>query len=223
MDFVELVNATCPPGIAAQVQGFRGGAAEGGRYWDLTPELGGVCGSNVLGLLAERVDARSDGVFLAAYFAQASDHVATNTAQVRERIAQAAARVDIEARPDLARGYFTALRLNRIDIREALALRPIAPMQGGEFRQLGWQYHLYLASLDTPGALAAMASHVEGIASGNDVTNLLRSLVELRRRDVRALLETYRGDQRHADGPNGPGATIAQSVAIWIDAVDWHL
>lgn len=221
MDYMELVNVTCPPEIAVEVRAMTGNAASGDTLWDLAPGLEPDCGNNVLGLLADKVDADADDIFLSAYFTAATRMSNTLTTDVRATIGNAASQVNIEDRPDLARTYFTALMVNQIDIREALALRAIGPLWGGDPRSVAWQYHLYLAALDTPDAVKALADHTATIENGNDATNLLRSMATLRKPAIRDVLATYSDDMRHADGPDGPGARISETVTVLIDTYQW--
>lgn len=221
MDYLELVNATCPIGIATEIRTIGSDLSAGDKLWEIAPTLDPECGSNVLALLSSKVDAGTDPLFLSAYFSEAVRLSASNTPAIRQLVGDAASRVEITQHPDLARSYFSALIANNIDIRPVLIQKNIPMLSGNEFRSLPWQYHLYLVALDTPHAIQMIERHLLTVQNGNDATNLLTSLANIRKPDVRRVLQSYSDDTRHADGPSGPGATISQTVTALLEGYAW--
>lgn len=166
----------------------------------------------ILGYLANRIGPNAEPEFVTVYFTTAGDLARQNPTTVREAIAAAATRVPFGQMPETAVPVFGALRANRIDIRPALAKTLISDWTFVRPQDPTWQYHLYLADLCTKGAVAALADKIAAATDGNDATNLLKSLATVRNEQVRQVLASYRDDRRHADAPDGPGLTIAQTV-----------
>ncbi len=120
--------------------------------------------------------------------------------------------------PAISFNYFLGLREARIDLREefrgkiAIDWTFASPNNDAQT----WDYYLYLAALDEPGALEALAAKIAETGNGNDVTLLLMSMAELPGRGVDEILKRYASDQRTADGVNGPGLTIAANVRLML-------
>lgn len=217
MDLYQQVVDHCSMPVAAEVRSLADGTPQGSDaladiLWDRG--LADGCLASILGYFANRIGPGTEPAFVTVYFTTAGDLAHANPPAVREAIAAAATRVPFGQMPEAGVPVFGALRANRIDIRPALAetfvsdwsfVRPQAPT---------WQYHLYLADLGTPGAVAALAEKIAATTNGNDATNLLKSLATVRNDEVRVVLETYRDDRRHSDAPDGAGLTIAETVGF---------
>jgi hypothetical protein len=136
--------------------------------------------------------------------------------EIRDSVAAAYRRMPYS--DAIAMAYFDGLRQTGIDLRDRLL---------GRFRE-DWSfaqprlnaatclYYLYLASLGEPGALDRLAEKIAATKDGNDATNLLRSLADLRAPGVAEVLRRYADDQRRADDPEGPGMTIAENVKLFL-------
>jgi hypothetical protein len=120
--------------------------------------------------------------------------------------------------PAIALNYFLGLREPGIDLRSHLRLKVVPDWSFTDPRQdaATWHYYIYLATLGEPGALEALADKVAATEDGNDVTNLLASLAELKLKEVDAILRSYAEDQRTADGVEGPGLPISANVELWL-------
>jgi hypothetical protein len=115
----------------------------------------------------------------------------------------------------IAGEYFAGLRRTGIDLRKELRnkVRPdwsfATPYSDGDT----WDYYMYLASLNEPGALEALAAKIADTTDGNDVTLFLTSLADLPGPEVEAVLNRYAHDTRTADGVEGPAMSLADTVA----------
>lgn len=118
----------------------------------------------------------------------------------------------------VASSYFLGLRMAKIDVRPHLARRVSIDWSFEHPRQNAatWHYYLYLASLEEPGALEALAKKLADTKDGNDLTNLLQSLSEVEGDGITSLLKLYENDTRTADGTEGPGMMISENVKTWL-------
>lgn len=224
MDYIEIVSDLCTPSVAAEVRAINLQVMSGeDKFIELlqSPTTSEGCKSAVLAYLADKMHSPTSSV-ASLYFEQAARLVDAHSKDTVKRIQQAATSIKVQSYPDAARNYFNALKLNHIDIRQYLSetLSPDWNFKAPE--AVTWQYYLYLADMDTSGALDALAQKISKTKNGNDATNFLVSLASLRSIGAKKILEQYRGDQRTADGPDGPGATIDETVSIYIDTMNWR-
>lgn len=215
MDFYQQVIDQCTMPVAAEVRSLVEGTPQGadalaGIVWDRG--LADGCIMSSLGYLANRIGPNTEAAFVSVYFKTAGELAHKNPLAVREAIAAAATRVPFGQMPEVGVPVFSALRANRIDIRPTLAKTFVSDWSFTRPQDPTWQYYLYLADLGTTGAVEALARKIAETPNGNDATNLLKSLATVRNDEVRHVLAKYRDDQRHADAPDGPGLTIAQTV-----------
>ncbi len=224
MDYAALISQTCPSAYLSEARTLNLAAGSGDTaVWDLmvNPEATDGCRSVVLGFLAERVDAGSNAGVLNAFFTYAARAAKQHDPETVHRIAQAAARLRIQSTPEVAKAYFTALRVLRIDIRAELAVTFAEDWMFTTPEDPTWQYYLYLADLGTEGAVDALAKRIAATASGNDVTNFLTSLASLHSPAAKRVFERYADDQRTAKGVSGPGAKISETVEIYLSSWPW--
>lgn len=217
MDYSELISQHCPAPYVAEARGLNAASPAGeDALWDMlaNPDASDACRSALLAYLSDRIGPDTASGVLGAYFTYATRAAKAHDGATMERIASAAARVDIEAAPEIAPTYFGALRALRIDVRPALSATLATGWGAPDPRDATWQYHLYLADLGTPGAMDALAKRLAATVSGNDATNLINSLATLRSPAAKKVIEGYRDDQRRATGTEGPGLSIAQTVEI---------
>lgn len=118
--------------------------------------------------------------------------------------------------PAISMNYFLGLRKAGIDLRSHLRgrIKPDWSFAGPRRDAETWDHYLYLASLDEPGALEALADKIAATESGNDATLLLKSLADLPGPGVEAVLKSYADDPRTADGIDGPGMAISENVRL---------
>lgn len=120
--------------------------------------------------------------------------------------------------PAISFNYFLGLRNTGIDLRDRLRTRVginwdfASPRRDAET----WDYYLYLATLEEPGALDALARKIAETKYGNDATLLLLSLSELRVKGIDEILRSYADDPRTADGVSGPGLPISENIKLWL-------
>ncbi len=220
MDFYQEIIDHCSQPVAAEVRALQPGAPDGADILLDLMETRGLsvdCNRAVLGYLAGRLGNTATLGFVTDYFYYANQLAEGNAPEVREAIGRAALAVDFGQMPDAAVSVFTALRANRIDIRPALGRTFSEDWSFSSPADPTWQYYIYLADLGTPGAIEALAAKIATTLYGNDVALLLSSLATVHREEARRVLESYLDDQRHADGVNGPGLSIAMTVKLLLE------
>lgn len=126
----------------------------------------------------------------------------------------------------LAKPYFDALIVHRINIREELSARVLPDWTFGRpVSQDGsdhtWHYFRYLAVMQEPGAYQALADKVAATRNANAVMMFLDSLAKLRSPQARAILEVYRDDPRQILTASGVAEPLADSVRVMLDFGPW--
>jgi hypothetical protein len=213
MDFADY----CPPIVVERVQKADLASAENsGLFSWIANEAELECQVHAIKAVAERLTADSHPQVIDDF----SNSVATY-ARLLPPEAVASIRAAYLRFPYFeanASDYFAALRLTGIDIRGHLKgkIREDWAFTQPRRDAATWHYYMYLASLGEPGAIDALAAKIAETDNGNDATNLLQSLSELKAEGVTEVLRLYENDLRRADDPEGPGMTIAESVAVFL-------
>jgi hypothetical protein len=209
MDFV----AICPPAVVDRVRETDLTAAAGSTLFSWIASQSELqCQIAALEAVAKRLKSTSHPQVIDDFAASAATYARFLTPEVVDAV-----RVAFEHVPyseAIAANYFLALRLNRIDLRDHLRakVREDWSFEHPNLNAATWHYYMYLASLGETGALERLAGKIADTANGNDATNLLQSLSELKAEGVDEVLRSYLGDKRTADATEGPGPTIAESV-----------
>lgn len=213
MDFADY----CPPVVVERVQhaDLASGENRGLFSW-IASEAELECQVHAVKAVADRLDAESHPQVIDDFSRSVATYARLLTPEAVASVQAAYLRFPyLEAYAD---GYFAGLRLTGIDIRDRLRGRIREDWSFTHPRRdaATWHYYLYLASLGEPGALDALAAKIADTDNGNDATNLLQSLSELKAEGVDEVLALYLNDTRRADDPEGPGLMIAESVRIFM-------
>ena len=211
MNYIDI----CPPAVVYQIQeaDLRSAASSNLITW-VEVNSDRQCAIAALEAVAGRLTADSNlsviDLFCNAVASYARALDADQKAIIR------AAYLRFPYRPDISFNYFLGLRKARIDVRDDLRDKVgidwtfASPRRDAQT----WDFYLYLATMEEPGALEALASKIAETKSGNDVTLLLMSLADLPGKGVDDILKSYANDQRTAEGVNGPGLPIAANVGL---------
>jgi hypothetical protein len=212
---MDMVEANCPPAVIEHVQKVDLTSSENSSLFSwIASQCDLMCQVSTLPAVASRVNGDSHLEVVDDFCSSVATYARFLDEDIRSAIADAYLRMTYD--PAIAMNYFAGLRYNAIDIRTHLRGRIkedwsfVHPRLEAET----WHYYLYLASLGEPGAYEALAKKLAATANGNDVTNLINSLADLKSQEVRQILLQYSQDDRRADGPEGPELTIAETVAI---------
>ena len=211
MNYVDI----CPPAVVYQIQQADLRSAESSNLitW-VEANSDRQCAIAALEAVAARLKPDSN-LSVIDLFCNAVATYARNLDADQKAIIRAAY-LRFHYEPAISFNYFLGLRHTRIDLRDQLHGKVgidwtfASPRRDAET----WDYYLYLATMEEPGALEALAKKIAETKSGNDVTLLLMSLAEVPGKEVDALLKTYADDQRTADGVDGPGLPIADNVKL---------
>lgn len=205
----------CPPAVIEKVREADLSKAENGTLFSWIAGVAPLdCQVSAVVEIAGRMTARTHPSVIDDFCGSVATYARFLTPEGREAITSAYLRLPYY--DFIAVNYFNGLRLTGIDIREYLRKRVPEDWSFTHPRRdaATWHYYLYLASLGEPGALDALARKLADTRSGNDLTNLLDSLAELPGDGVTAILGRYADDPRTADGTEGPGTPVAQTVAV---------
>ena len=172
------------------------------------------CQVHCVGLVAQRLDAMSDLQVVGDFCGSVATYARFLEPEAKGHIEGAYLRVRDDS--SISTNYFTGLRYSQIDIREHVKDRVPEDWTFTHPRRdaATWHYHLYLASLEESESYDLLEKKLEETQNGNDATNLIKSLGDLKTERTQSILEKYRTDQRTADDPVGPGPKIADTVEL---------
>lgn len=211
MNYVDI----CPPAVVYQIQqaDLRSAASSNLITW-VEENSDRQCAIAAMEAIAARLTVDSDlsviDLFCNAVASYAHMLDADQKAVIRE------AYLHFPYNPVISFNYFLGLRNTHIDLREELHGRVKinwdfhSPRRDAET----WDYYLYLATMDEPGALEALAHKIAETKNGNDATLLLMSLAEVPGKGVDDILKLYANDKRTADAVDGPGLPISANVGL---------
>lgn len=211
MDYTSL----CPPSVADLIRQSSLESPDSGTLFSQIASRSALdCQVAAVGAIADRLTPYSAPQAMDDFFGAVATYARflppEDIAAVRD------AYLRIPYQPAFALNYFGGLMATRIDIRGRLKNRVAEDWSFTQPRRDAgtWHYHLYLASLGDRQALAALAAKIAATRDGNDATNLLQSLSELKADGVDAILLSYANDPRTADGTEEPGLPISENVKI---------
>lgn len=212
---MEFDQSSCPPAVIERIHAADLSSDDNDSLFSwIESEASLECQLHSVGAIAGRIDGSTHPLVFSDFASSAATYADLLGPDDVEAVRQAYLRFPYDE--DIAAIYFLGLRTLRIDIRDRL--RP-AVVEDWSFTDPGsdaatWHYYLYLASLDEPEALDKIARKLAATQNGNDLTNLLRSLGEVKTQGVTDLLLSYSNDQRRSDDPEetGGGPTISETI-----------
>lgn len=213
MDYLSL----CPPSVADLIRTSNLESPDGGMLFSQIASRSALeCQVAAVGAIADRLTPYSDPQALDDFFGAVATYARFLPPEDIAAVRDAYLRVPYQ--PALALNYFGGLMATGIDIRGRLKNRVPEDWSFTQPRRdaATWHYHLYLASLGDARALQALADKIAATTNGNDATNLLQSLSELKADGVEAILQSYADDPRTADGTEGPGLPISENIKLFM-------
>lgn len=211
MNYIDI----CPPAVVYEIQQADLRSSESSNLITWVEEHSDrQCAVAALEAVAVRLNAESDLTVIDLFCNAVASYARMLDAGQKAIIRAAYQRFSYD--PAISFNYFLGLRNANIDLRGDLHGKVAIDWSFSSPRRDAetWDYYLYLAALDEPGALEALATKIAETKSGNDTTLLLMSLADLPRKAVDDILTRYAEDQRTAEGVNGPGLTIAENVRL---------
>lgn len=220
MDFNMNLQNECPPNLAVEIRQIDVTLQDSGQIISEIVDksfLNAHCIEAMLVTIAKKINALTDQLVLSNFFSSLATHHKILSDNAKSQIKEGILRA--RYMQSIAAYYFTALRYNQIDVRDYLQDKIIEDWSFTHPRAENaatWHYYLYLASLNEPGAIEALDKKIAITASGNDVTNLLTSLYDLKSEEAFDILLKYKDDMRRADAPEGEGMSISETVKIYL-------
>jgi hypothetical protein len=209
----------CPPVVIEYVQSVDLTSSDNSNVFSwIASNSTLACQIESLSTVADRLNAISHTQVIDDFCASAATYSRFLDETAKEKIKQAYIRIPYDK--SIALNYFNGLRYNSIDIRPFLFVHMQQDWSFKHPRQNAetWHYFLYLASLDEEGAYDAIEKKLDSTLDGNDATNLIVSLADLKTEQTKHILLKFAKDMRHADGPEGPELTIAETVKILLNS-----
>lgn len=211
MNYVDI----CPPAVVYQIQQADLRSAESGNLitW-VEVNSDRQCAVAALEAVARRLKADSNLSVIDLFCNAVASYARMLDDDQKAIIRDAYLRFPYN--PAISFNYFLGLRNTHIDLRDALHGKVAIDWTFDSPRRDAqtWDYYLYLAAMDEPGALEALATKIAETKNGNDATLLLISLADVPGKAVEEVLKRYASDQRTADGVEGPGLPIADNVRL---------
>ena len=210
--------ANCPDNVREYIQSADLTTSESSALFTWIAEHSPLeCQVHAVGAVAERLGTDSDPQVIDDFCGAAATYANFFEPKDRTKVRDAYTRFPYS--DSIAMNYFGGLRRNQIDIRAQLTgkVEEDWTFENPRRDAATWHFYLYLASLDTPGAYEALRKKLVHTDNGNDLTNLIKSLAELKTPRTKEILLEYRDDMRTADGPVGPGMTVSETVKILLE------
>ncbi len=218
-------NDICPPEILTKIKSIDFSTDEGSSLssWiydtlRIKHPKNTECIMFSIGLIADRLDHKTHAAVVRDFGGHVGTYARFLKPETLSKIKAAYLRLPYYV--DEAKFYFIGLRLGSIDIREKLRKEIKEDWSFTTHQAPTWHYYLYLASLNEPNALDKISKKVAEIKNGNETSHFLRDLIESKIKGVRKILTQYLEDERHTDGPNGPGAKISEIVKIHLQFLE---
>jgi hypothetical protein len=209
------IEQYCPPAVIERVAKTDLGAdADEALFSWLAVNADLRCQVHALIEVAGRMDAGAHVATVVDFCSSAATYARFLSDFGRAQVREAYLRMTYD--PVIHFAWFMGLRLNRIDIREKMRGRIIEDWTFSHPRRDAetWQYYLYLASMDEPGAYEKLSAKMAATENGNDATNLLKSFAELGTPRAREILLTYADDPRQAEGPEELELPISETIKL---------
>lgn len=215
MDFIDV----CPPIVVERLMNIDLTSSENAPLFSWVAEQSSLnCQIQSVIVVASKLNANSHPQIISDFCGSVATYSGFFTPLAIDQIKQAYLRVPYYE--SIAPSYFIGLRDTKIDIRDHIKTivgEPDWSFTHPRKNAATWHYYLYLASLHEPGAIDALAQKISDTRNGNDATNLLESLSQLKGQHVTKVLKQYENDDRHADGTNSPALKISENVKFWLE------
>ncbi len=203
----------CPPEVIKRVESMDLTSSDNSMLFSWIEENSKQeCVVQCVAIVASRLDNTCDLQVIGDFCEAAATYAKFFEPEAKQQIKDAYLRFGYDA--SIAIQYFNGLRYNQIDVRTHLKGEIKEDWSFNRPRRdaATWHYYLYLASLKSPDAYVALAEKLADTKDGNDATNLIKSLADVKTKQTKNILLKYKEDERHSDGPVGPGPTIAETV-----------
>jgi hypothetical protein len=226
MDYDAYLSQQCPMEIQQIVRGADLRRSSAAQVFDQVADIGTAdfrCLLTAIGYVGQGLNPRSDARAVDAWLVQVATYAGYFSAEELEDTRKTMLKIAIPDGNGMM--FFEALRRNNIDIRAELAGKVPPVWTFARPRDLGalaWHYNLYLARFRDADALGALANKIANTRSGNDVTLLLRNLAEVGTVEARDVITAYANDERTADGVDGPGPRISETVQLLLANTIWQ-
>lgn len=213
------MKKSCPDIVLEKVKGLDLTKSDGESLhsvftWIESQSKSTGCVVDSLITIADRLNAQSDRQAIAAFCSTVATYAKFLKQEDLVRIKDSYLRFPYN--PVDARDYFSGLENSKIDIRDHLKDKIKIDWSFLQLRQKDetWVYYRYLASLNEPQALEALAKKISTTSYGNDVGLFLIDLSESNIEGVDNIIRRYENDSRRFDSSNGPGLMISEWVKI---------
>lgn len=226
MEYDAYLSQQCPIEIQQIVRAADVRRPSAALLFDEVAEKGTAdfrCLMMAIGYIGQTLTARSDPQAIDAWLTQVATYAAYFSLEQRADMKNVMVKIAVPDGNGLL--YFSALRRNGIDIRAQLIGRvaPVWTFAGPrDLSAMAWHYNLYLARFRDADALDALARKIASTKNGNDVTQLLTSLAEVGTVEAQRIITTYGDDQRTADGVDGPGLMVRETVKLLLTGTTWQ-
>jgi hypothetical protein len=208
-------NINCPPEVVEYVQTVDLASSENsGLFSWIASNSPLKCQVDSIGAIADRLNQLSHSQVIDDFCSSAATYARFLTPHAKQKVEGAYLRFPYY--PSIAMSYFNGLRYNQIDIRSHLKgkITEDWTFEQPRLNAETWHYYLYLAALDEPGAYEALENKLRSTENGNDVTNLIKSLSDVKTERTKQILLQYTQDTRRAEGPEGPELMILETVSL---------
>jgi len=179
-------NLNCPPVVIEYIQDVDLSSSKNASLFSWIASNSPLeCQVEILGVVADLLNKSSHPQVIDDFCSSAATYARFLSSQAKKQIKNAYLRFSYSS--SIAMNYFNGLRYNQIDIRPHLKGK-ITEDWSFEQPRLNaetWHYYLYLAALNEPGAYEALEKKLKLTTNGNDATNLLKSLAEVKTEDTK--------------------------------------
>lgn len=220
MDVEAYLVDHCPAEIVSEVKAadLRRPAGDDIFYVVESQDAGPVCVLASTLYLAPKMTARVHGDVQTGFLTSVATYAGLFPAEALPLLAEAMTR--LPRTDENAFIYFSALRLNQLDLRDKLEGTILPDWSFAHPRDADattWHYYLYLASLGDAEALDALIDKIDSTEDATNAYALLTDLTELPDSRVTQVLRRYASDDRLTRGSSGPGASLGELVQILLD------
>lgn len=226
MEYDVNLSRFCPVEIQQIVRQADVRQSSAGLIFDQLTEIGTAdfnCLLNSIGYVGQSLNSSSNPTAITAWLTEVATYAGYFQPEQLKDLKDVLVRLAVPEGNGLL--YFAALRRNGIDIRKHLVGRVSPDWAFSKPRDVSataWHYNLYLARFRDAKAVEALAEKIAMTTGGNDVTLLLNSLADVGTTEVREVVKIYVNDSRSAEGVDGPGLLVSETVALLLSQTLWQ-